>query len=93
MGDGRAEGSPPAIGDGGQAAISLTPDVDRTDVCVFESSKLDSSYIGYINTHVNKYMVIHHRNKHWKPSKCPPAGEWSNKLITHPCNSAVKLKK
>ena len=27
MGDGRAEGSP-AIGDGGQAAISLTPDVD-----------------------------------------------------------------
>ena len=29
MGDGRAEGSS-AIGDGGQAAISLRPDVDGT---------------------------------------------------------------
>ena len=29
MGDGRAEG-PSAIGDGGQTAISLTPDVDGT---------------------------------------------------------------
>ena len=29
MGDGRAEGSS-AIGDGGQAAISLTPDVGGT---------------------------------------------------------------
>ena len=29
MGDGRAEGSS-AIGDGGQAAISLTPDADGT---------------------------------------------------------------
>ena len=29
MGDGRAEGSS-AIGDGGQAAISLTPDMDGT---------------------------------------------------------------
>ena len=29
MGDGRAEGSS-AIGDGGKAAISLTPDVDGT---------------------------------------------------------------
>ena len=29
MGDGRAEGSS-IIGDGGQAAISLTPDVDGT---------------------------------------------------------------
>ena len=29
MGDGRAEGSS-AIGDGGQAAISLNPDVDGT---------------------------------------------------------------
>ena len=30
MGDGRAEG-PPAIGDGGQAAISLPSDIDGTD--------------------------------------------------------------
>ena len=37
MGDGRAEGSS-AIGDGGQAAISLTPDVDGTD----SGSLLDS---------------------------------------------------
>ena len=29
MGDGRAEGSS-AIGDGGQTAISLTPDIDGT---------------------------------------------------------------
>ena len=29
MGDARAEGSP-AIGDGGQAAIALTPDIDGT---------------------------------------------------------------
>ena len=29
MGDGRAEG-PSAIGDGGQAAVSLMPDVDGT---------------------------------------------------------------
>ena len=30
MGDGGAEGSS-AVGDGGQAAISLSPDVDGTD--------------------------------------------------------------
>ena len=37
MGDGRAEGSS-AIGDGGQATISLTPDIDGTD----SGSLLDS---------------------------------------------------
>ena len=41
MGDGRTEGSPPAIGDGGQAAISLMPDVDGTSVRIFESLKLE----------------------------------------------------
>ena len=40
MGDGRAEGSS-AIGDGQQAAISLTPDVDGTHVLMFESSQLE----------------------------------------------------
>ena len=45
MGDGRAEGLS-AIGDGGQAAISLTPDVDGTQVCIFESSQLKGSYVG-----------------------------------------------
>ena len=45
MGDGRAEGSS-AIGDGGQAAISLTSDVDATHVRIFESSQLEGSYVG-----------------------------------------------
>ena len=36
MGDGRAEGSS-AIGDGGQAAISLTPDVDGTGCSLLDS--------------------------------------------------------
>ena len=45
MGDGRAEGSS-AIGDGGQAAVPLTPDVDGTHVRIFESSQLEGSYVG-----------------------------------------------
>ena len=45
MGDGRAEGSS-AIGDGGQAAISLTPDVDGTHVLIFENLQLEGSYVG-----------------------------------------------
>ena len=45
MGDGRAEGSS-AIGDGGQAAVSLTPDVDGTHVHIFESLQLEGSYVG-----------------------------------------------
>ena len=45
MGDGRAEGQS-AIGDRGQAAISLTPDVDGTHICIFESSQLESSCVG-----------------------------------------------
>ena len=45
MGDGRAEGSS-AIGDGGRAATSLTPDVDGTHVHIFESSQLESSCVG-----------------------------------------------
>ena len=44
MGDGRAAGSS-AIGDGGQAAISLTPDVDGAHVHIFESSQLEGSYV------------------------------------------------
>jgi hypothetical protein len=45
VGDYRAEGSP-AIGDEGQAAVSLTPDVDGMHVCIFESSQLEGSYVG-----------------------------------------------
>ena len=40
--DGRAEGSS-AIGDGGQAAMSLMPDVYGTHVCIFERLKLEVS--------------------------------------------------
>ena len=45
MGDGRAEGLS-AVGDGGQGAISLTPDVDGMHVHIFESSQLKGSYVG-----------------------------------------------
>ena len=45
MGDGRAEGSS-ATGDGGQAAVLLTPDVDGTYVRIFESLQLEGLYVG-----------------------------------------------
>ena len=45
MGDGRAEGSL-AIGDEGQAAISLMPDIDGKHIRIFESSQLEGSYVG-----------------------------------------------
>ena len=45
MGDGRAEGSS-AIGEGGQAAISLMPDVGGTHIYIFQSSKPEGSYVG-----------------------------------------------
>lgn len=45
MGDGSAEGSS-AIGDAGQAAIPLAPDVDGMRVCIFESSHLEGSCVG-----------------------------------------------
>ena len=45
VGDGRAERLA-AIGDEGQAAISLTPDFDGTHVCIFERSQLEGKYIG-----------------------------------------------
>ena len=54
VGDGRAEGSS-AIGDGGQTATSLMPDVDGTQVlvpcwnpmqiCIFESLQLEDLYV------------------------------------------------
>ena len=40
MGGGRAEGSS-SIGDGGQAAISLMPDIDGKHVHIFENSHLE----------------------------------------------------
>ena len=45
MGDGRAERLS-AIGDAGQAAISLMPDIDATHFCIFECLELEGSYVG-----------------------------------------------
>ena len=53
MGDGRAEGSP-AIGDGGQATISLMPDVDGTHVHISESSQLEGLCVGNL-----LYLIKH----------------------------------
>ena len=44
MGDRRAEGSS-AIGDGGQAAVILMPDVNGMQVHIFESLQLEGSYV------------------------------------------------
>ena len=44
MGDSRTEGSS-GIGDGGQAAISLTPDIYGMHVHILESSQLEVSYV------------------------------------------------
>ena len=41
MGDGRAEGSP-AIGDGGQTAASLIPDIDGSDALFLADSVLST---------------------------------------------------
>ena len=45
VGDGRTEGLS-SIGDGGQAAISLTPEADEKHVCIFESLHLEGLYVG-----------------------------------------------
>ena len=45
VGDGRAEGLS-ARGDGGQAAVSLMPDVDGMHVCISGSLQLEGLYIG-----------------------------------------------
>ena len=44
VGDGRDEGSS-ATGNGGQATISLTPDVDEMCVCIFESLQFEGLYV------------------------------------------------
>ena len=45
MGDGRAEGLS-AVGDRGQAAISLVPDVDGMHLRIFGSLQLQGSHVG-----------------------------------------------
>lgn len=37
---GRTKGLPPAVGDEGQASVSLTPDVDAMNVCVLKVHSL-----------------------------------------------------
>ena len=49
-GDGRVKGSS-AIGGGGQATVSLTPDVDGMHIRTFESSQLEGSYVGDLIVH------------------------------------------
>ena len=44
MGDGRAEASS-AIAEGGQAAITLMPDVDGMHIHIFENSRLEGLYL------------------------------------------------
>ena len=44
-GRGRAEG-PPATGDGGRAAPSLTPGADGMHVPIFESLRFEGLYVG-----------------------------------------------
>ena len=58
MGDGRAEGSS-AIGDGGQDAISLMPDVDGMHVHIFESLQLEGSDVGDLLSCVYYYIHWH----------------------------------
>ena len=53
MGDGRAEGSS-AIGDGEQAAISLTPDVDGTG----SGSLLDSVLSTFLKKRSSNIWVV-----------------------------------
>ena len=45
LGDCRPEGSS-AMGDGGQAAIPLTPDAGGTHIHIFEMLQLEGSYVG-----------------------------------------------
>ena len=66
MGDGRAEGSS-AVRDGGQAAMSVTPDTDGTHVDIFGSSKFKGSYVGDI-----LYSEIQLRVASQRPKWTPP---------------------
>ena len=44
MGDSRGEG-PSTIGDGGQAAVSHTPDLNGTHIQIFEILQLEDQYV------------------------------------------------
>lgn len=55
--DGRAEGSA-ATGGGGQATISLMPDIDRIHVHILESSQFEDRVLTELNYFVMKAMLI-----------------------------------
>ena len=59
VGDGRVEGSA-ATGGGGQATISLMPDIDRIHVHILESSQFEDRVLTElkINYFVMKAMLI-----------------------------------
>ena len=59
MGDGRAEGSS-AIGDGGQAAVSLMPDIDGTG----SGSLLDSILSTLLNKRSSDVWVVLYQLHH-----------------------------
>ena len=59
MGDDRAERSS-SIGDGAQAAVSLTPDLDGKHVCIFASLQLEGSYVGTYCTRNGSLLCISH---------------------------------
>lgn len=54
---GRAEGSA-ATGGGGQATISLMPDIDRIHVHILESSQFEDRVLTELNYFVMKAMLI-----------------------------------
>ena len=61
MGDGGGEGWW-AMGDGGWAAGSVTPDTDGTHMCIFESLQLEDSYVGDLLFHV----TWKHQDAEWQ---------------------------
>ena len=58
MGDGRTEGSPPAIGDEGQASVSLTPGVDAMNVCILKVHSLKGHMEGTYYKHSDLYVIL-----------------------------------
>ena len=65
MGNDRPEGLS-AIGNRGQAAVSLMPDVDGTHVCILQSQQFECLYQGTYCTELADISVI---NKQLFPEK------------------------
>ena len=56
VGDGRVEESS-AIGDGEQAAMLITPDVNGLSVHIFESLQLEDLYVGDL-LYINRNLIV-----------------------------------